>query len=190
MKNYRGRTSGVIVVLAALLAACNDDSPPEPVPTTAAPSSSSTDAVPGAALAEVSEPSDSFGQLTDVRVGEHDGFDRVVLEFADAVPGYTVKYVDLPVVEDGSGDPLELPGAEAAVQIILTPASAFDFDAGKSTYKATIVENDKTAEIISVVKSGDFESVLSWAVGLRQEVPFKVTKLGNPARLVVDFQTG
>ncbi len=181
----------VIVVMLASLAACSDDPAPEPEPTTTAtPTPSPTSTGPEAALAEVSEPSDAFGQLMDIRVGENDGFDRVVLEFADDVPGYTVKYVDLPVLESGSGDPLELPGAEAAVHIILTPASAFDFEAGQSTFKPKSVESEATAEIIGVTRSGDFESVLSWAVALRHEVPFKVTKLDNPARLVVDFQTG
>lgn len=176
------------VLMAGLLAACGDEEPTEPASTaiTAAPTPTET----GASTDDVSEESEKFGQLTDVRVGEHAGFDRVVFEFADDVPGYTVKYVELPVSADGSGEPVDLPDAETAVQVVFTPASGFDIEAGGKTYKGpSTVTNDKTAEITGVVSSGDFESVLSWAVGLRHEVPFEVTKLEGPARLVIDFRT-
>ncbi len=163
---------------------------PTPAPTTTAPSATPTATLPGAAATEVSETSDSFGQLTGVRVDQHPGYDRVVFEFADALPGYTVRFAKLPIVQDGSGEPVELPAADAAVEITFTPASGFDIDAGEATYKGPKrLTSESTVEITSVVSSGDFEAVLSWAVGLRHEVPFRVTTLENPARLVVDFQT-
>lgn len=190
MKNSL-RLAAAAIAMAALLSACGDDEPAEPETTTAAPTPSASESeAAGFGTSEISEESDAFGQLVDVRVGVHDGFDRVVLEFADDVPGYTVKYVELPVLEDGSGDEVDLPDAEAAVQIALTPASGFDMDAGEPTYTGPrIVTNDTSAEVTSAVSTGDFEAVLSWAVGLRNEVPFKVTTLDSPARLVVDFQT-
>lgn len=182
------RLTTAAIAMAALLSACGDDSPSGPISTTTAPSPTAT--AGDFTTDEVSEESEDFGQLVDVRVGEHPGFDRVVLEFADDVPGYTVKYVELPVLADGSGEPIELPGAETAVQIVLTPASGWDMEAGEETYTGpSSVTNDKTTAITGVVSSGDFEAVLSWAVGLRSDVPFKVTKLDNPARLVVDFKT-
>lgn len=189
--NEHQRLLTAVVAMAALLSACGDDAPTEPTTTTTAPSPAPTATQPGFATTDVSEESEAFGQLIAVRVGEHPGFDRVVFEFSKDVPGYTVKYVDLPVLEDGSGEPVDLPGAEAAVQIVLTPSSGFDIDAGEATYKGPkTVKNDKTAEVAGAVSAGDFEEVLSWAVGLRHEVPFKVTKLDTPARLVVDFKTG
>ncbi len=182
------RSMAAVVLMAGVLAACGDNAPAdEPTTTPAGPTSAAT--VPGASTEDVSEESESFGQLVSVRVGEHTGFDRVVFEFADEVPGYTVKYVELPVTEDGSGEEVDLPDADTAVQVTLTPASGFDFESGEKTYKGPkTVTNDKTAEITGVVSAGDFESLLSWAVGLRHEVPFKVTKLESPARLVIDFQ--
>lgn len=187
MKNSL-RLATAAIAMAAVLSACGDDAPTEPTTTTTAPSPSETTG--GFATSEVSEESEDFGQLVDVRVGVHSGFDRVVLEFADDVPGYTVKYVELPVIEDGSGDSVDLPDAETAVQIVLTPASGWDMEKGEPTYTGPkTVTNDKAAEITGVVNSGDFEAILSWAVGLRSEVPFKVATLDNPARLVVDFRT-
>ena len=186
------RLAAAAVVTAALLSACGDDAPSdEPTTTTSAPSPTPSATLEGASTDEVSEESDAFGQLVAVRVGEHSGFDRVVFEFAEDVPGYTVSYADLPMAEDGSGEPVDLPAADAAVKIVFTPASGFDMDVGKATYKGPkSITNDKTVEITAVADAGDFESVLSWAVGLRHEVPFKVTKLDKPARLVVDFQAG
>jgi len=36
--------------------------------------------------------------------------------------------------------------------------------------------------------AGDYEAVLTWVVGLRAKVPFRVLVLDGPPRLVVDFQ--
>ncbi|MBW3547299.1 MAG: hypothetical protein KY452_04060 [Actinobacteria bacterium] len=42
--------------------------------------------------------------LVDVRVGRHEGFERIVLEFGgDDPPGYRVGYIDPPVHADFSG---------------------------------------------------------------------------------------
>jgi hypothetical protein len=37
-----------------------------------------------------------------------------------------------------------------------------------------------------LVRAGGFESVLSWAVGVDEKRPFRVTRLENPSRIVVD----
>jgi hypothetical protein len=41
-----------------------------------------------------------------------------------------------------------------------------------------------------VVRTGDFEAVLTWAIGLDERVGFRVSTLDNPSRLVVDLDTG
>jgi hypothetical protein len=38
-----------------------------------------------------------------------------------------------------------------------------------------------------IVRTGDFEAVLTWAVGLDLVRSFRVLTLENPARIVVDF---
>jgi hypothetical protein len=45
-----------------------------------------------------------------------------------------------------------------------------------------------TAVVKELVRTGDFEAVLSWAVGLEQRVDFRVTTASSPARLIVDFR--
>jgi hypothetical protein len=38
-----------------------------------------------------------------------------------------------------------------------------------------------------VVRTGDFEAVLTWAIGVNGRTPFAVTTLREPDRLVIDF---
>ena len=49
--------------------------------------------------------------LTDAKAARHEGYDRVVFVFRNAVPGYDVRYVERPIVQDGSGDPVDVGGA-------------------------------------------------------------------------------
>ncbi len=124
--------------------------------------------------------------LVGVRLAGHGGFDRLVLEFADRLPGYTVGYRPLPAHADGSGAEIPLPGASALVQVTLTPATGWDSD--RRTYSGPSTVTGGTASVTEVKAAGDFEAVLSWVVGLRAKVPFRVLVLDGPPRLVIDFQ--
>jgi hypothetical protein len=42
-----------------------------------------------------------------------------------------------------------------------------------------------TRFVREVVKTGDFESVVTWAIGLREERPFRVETSKSPPRLTV-----
>ena len=45
--------------------------------------------------------------LERVAVGRHEGYDRVVFQFrGEGLPGYRVEYVEPPLKEDGSGNPV------------------------------------------------------------------------------------
>jgi hypothetical protein len=41
-----------------------------------------------------------------------------------------------------------------------------------------------------VRKVGDFEGVVQWALGLSKPACYRATIMANPARLVIDIQTG
>jgi hypothetical protein len=126
--------------------------------------------------------------LIDVRLAGHDGFDRLVLEFADRVPGYTVGYRPPPAQADGSGEEIPLPGASAMVKVSLNPATGVGWIGDARTYFGPSTVAANTAEVTEVKAAGDFEAVLSWVVGLRANVPFRVLALEGPPRLVIDFQ--
>jgi hypothetical protein len=184
------------LTLGLVLAACGDDddsgsSSPATSASTSAPSSSSdtgsctfdggTDAVSAPEPVEVMV-------LTDVRVAGHPCFDRVVFEFRDpGEPGYDVGYVPGPIVMDGSGDPVPVQGS-AFLQIRMPSATGFDFETSTPSYDGpTRFTPSDTTQVREVVRTGDFEALLTWVVGLDEERPFTVTTLEDPTRVVVDI---
>lgn len=121
--------------------------------------------------------------LQDVRVGSHDGFDRVVLEFAGTgTPGWAVGYVDEPVA-DGSGEPLPVDG-ESFLDVY---ASGTTYPAeGEGVDLSTI--DPGSGELVAGVRVvGTFEGDTQVVVGLDGDAaPFRTFALTEPARLVVD----
>jgi hypothetical protein len=131
--------------------------------------------------------------LERVALGRHEGYDRVVFQFrGDDLPGYRVEYVEPPLKEDGSGNPVEIQG-NAIVLVRMEPASGFDLNTGEGVivYKGPKRIDGSpagTSVIAQLVRTGDFEAVLSWAVGLQDRVDFRVREATSPARLIVDFR--
>jgi hypothetical protein len=131
--------------------------------------------------------------LERVAVGRHEGYDRVVFQFrGEGLPGYRVSYVEPPLKEDGSGNPVDIAGT-AFVVVRMEPASGFDLNTGEGVlvYKGPRrIEGSSagTSVVKEVVRTGDFEAVLTWAIGLEEKVDFRVTTAASPARLIVDFR--
>jgi hypothetical protein len=128
-----------------------------------------------------------------VRVGRNAGFERIVFEFAgSSQPGYRVQWVDGPITADGSGEPVDVTG-DAFLEIVMTPASGVDLSAPQLTVvydgPDRIPVSGQTELITDLVRTGDFESVLSWAAGTTEAVPFRVLRLSDPVRVVIDLQT-
>jgi hypothetical protein len=134
--------------------------------------------------------------LVDVRVGAHEGYDRVTFEFAPpsdgkyfGLPPYEIKAATPPIVQDGSGEPVEVEGDSFAAMVI-HGASGVDFT-GQSGYEITY---DGPKEIrpgykalVEATRTGDFEATLSWAFGLNEGSCWTVVELEDPLRLVIDF---
>lgn len=192
-----------VAFLLALAAGCGsadeESSPPrstEPpaVSPTATGEQDGIDPLAGASTTPVEgiSTSNETALVVRVSVGRHEGFDRVVFEFKNRVPGYRVGYVTPPLTEDGSGDRVEVAGNEF-VLVRMEPASGFDFEVpeGELVYKGPrriTGQSAGTSVVREVVRTGDFEAVLSWAVGLEDPVAFRVRQLSDPPRLVVDFR--
>lgn len=166
--------------------------------TEAAASSTTTTTKPGlpdATEAQHSAPSDGTGTalLRSVRVGRNDGFERIVFEFAGtSVPGYRVQWVDGPILADGSGAPVDVTG-EAYLEMVMEPASGVDLSAPEMTIvydgPNRIPVEGQTELISDLVLTGDFEAVLTWVAGATEKVPFRVLRLTDPTRVVVDLET-
>ena len=140
----------------------------------------------------VTGPGSATALLESVDLGRHEGYDRVVFRFRNIVPGYRVEYVDTPLREDGSGAVVNVDG-NAFVSVRMEPASGFDLNTGEGVqvYKGrrrVSGADAGTSVVREVVRTGDFEAVLTWAVGLSDPVDFKAHTLQDPPRLVVDFR--
>jgi hypothetical protein len=163
--------------------------------TTASATTTAGGGLPEASEAQHSAPADGTGTalLKTVRVGRNAGFERIVFEFAGtSQPGYRVQWVDGPITADGSGEPVEVAG-DAFLEIIMEPASGVDLSAPQLTVvydgPDRIPVAGQTELITDLVRTGDFEAVLSWAAGTTEKVPFRVLRLSSPTRLVIDLQT-
>lgn len=154
-----------------------------------------TAGLPDASEAQHSAPGDGTGTalLKTVRVGRNPGFERIVFEFAGtSMPGYRVQWVDGPITADGSGEVVQVNG-KAHLEMVMQPASGVDLSAPDLIVTYTgpdrIPTTGKTELITDLVRTGDFEAVLSWAAGTTERVPFRVLTLHSPTRIVVDLAT-
>ncbi|GAA4734978.1 hypothetical protein GCM10023216_29650 [Isoptericola chiayiensis] len=122
--------------------------------------------------------------VTDVRVGAHDGYDRVVFDLdGEGTPGWRVEYVD-EALDDGSGNPVEVDG-DAVLQVAIT-GTAMPMDSGVTEYSGDPVDGPGTS-VDQVVYRFVFEGITTAFVGVDGEPrPFRVFALEDPARVVVD----
>jgi peptidoglycan hydrolase-like protein with peptidoglycan-binding domain len=125
----------------------------------------------------------STALLTDVRVGGHLAFDRVVFEFAVSRPGHLVRYVPQ-VVQDGSGTPIAV-GGRAFLEASMRPAAAHD-DNGQPTFPGPIPAIADFAALRDLADAGDFEGVITWGIGVAARTPFQVRLLDSPSRIAID----
>jgi hypothetical protein len=122
-------------------------------------------------------------ELVAVRVGRHDGFDRVVLQLRGSPPGYNVRYVPR-VVQDGSGRPVPLAGS-AFIQVVLN-ANAHDLGSGAPTWTGPRRITPGFPALKQLAFAGDFEGYVTFGLGIGQRAGFRVLQLRDPARIVVD----
>jgi hypothetical protein len=148
------------------------DSPQPPFPATTQPDTQQASA-------------DARGNVTDIRVGRHEGYDRVVFEFDGAgTPGWDVRYTEQPS-RQGSGERVDLAG-NAALQVTITGVG-YPYDTGIEEYSGPRPPSaDGTEVVTEVFFDGTFEGVTAALVGTESEVPFRVYLLQDPARVVLD----
>ena len=193
-----------IASLAFFAGACGDDSDEDASATStlpAATATSSSTAIPGTpetpsateepfqgARDPVEAPAQGSGipfpVLTDVRTGAHSDHDRITFEFEGSDrPHYRVEYITPPATGCASGEPATIAGS-AILQVRFTPANAHN-----ETGASTVDSNELIAALTSLLEAEstcDFEADVAWALGLSQEVDFRVLELGNPPRIAVD----
>jgi hypothetical protein len=127
-----------------------------------------------------------FAPLVDVRTGDAPGYQRIVFEFSgDAPPAFEVGYADGPVTEDPTGEPVDVGGA-AALVVRMFPTATVDGSFAPTYPGARTIDVGGDGPLRRLTLTGDFESLMTWAVGLDTRVPFVTATLDGPTRLVID----
>ena len=145
-----------------------------------APGSSAGLTPPSHAAATTTVP-----RLIAIRAAHQPGFDRLVFEFSGPPPSrQNVRYVDR-LIADPSGRPTPIAGRA------ILAASFFPATARGGATSVTVPERVAFAlpNVMTVVRAGDFESVLSYGIGLAKRTTFHVFTLTSPSRVVIDIDT-
>lgn len=119
--------------------------------------------------------------LSAIRPAQHPqcGYDRITFDFTGALPGYDIGYVDQ-VTQEGSGDPVDLAGRRFLV-ITFRPAQARP-EGGSIISPTAAVLNYPMLKAYAL--TGDFEGVVTIALGLDDQVAIRVGEL--PGRVYLD----
>jgi hypothetical protein len=129
----------------------------------------------------------SVPTLVAVRAAHREGVDRVVFEFRGGLPEQRqVGYVDR-LIADGSGRRVRVAG-QALLRVRFEPARAHT-DAGAPTAAPRRVAF-ALPNVMTAVRAGDFEAVVTYGLGLARRTPVRVTTLRSPDRVVVEVGAG
>ncbi len=180
--------------IALLAAACGNSGTPVPAPstttaaTTTAETSTSATQTPAPTGTLPADGQASTGAMltpTNVRVGHHDGFDRVVIDLGGTgTPGWVAEWTTDPV-GPGSGEPIDVSG-DSVLRIRITGAG-YPGDTGAEFYSGPNPV-DGTGVVTEVHLAGIFEGESEVFIGVDADQPsVRITVLTEPTRLVIDI---
>ena len=157
---------------------------PSPSPS---PSASPSPSLPpydcGSAYRLTSEGAPAVAEISAVRTGAHDGYDRITIEFKDGQPGSIelTPQTGATFIQDGSGQPVTLRGGYG-LKVLLRGADAHTAYTGSRDLK-TAYSGLLEARVV-----GDYEGYVTWGLGLSKPACYRAFLLTNPTRLVIDIQ--
>jgi hypothetical protein len=125
-------------------------------------------------------------QITDVRVGTYDGYDRVVFEFAEGIPQVLIEAVLQPFYQDGSGLPLAVNGT-AFLRVTMHGGTRVSPDGG-ITYTGPTTFEPGFPQLVHLLEGGDFEAVSTWYLGFNGGGCIRVLTVSGPSRLIIDIE--
>ncbi len=135
------------------------------------------------ACAPVQGGTSARATITDVRVGSHPGYDRLVVEFSGGLPEYKLVAQDPSTfVGPFSGLPISVAGS-AGMHLFL-----YQQDIPPSYQHGTNLKPGYSV-LKQVVAMADFEGQADIAIGLGRVACPAVSTLSSPYRLVIDFPT-
>lgn len=123
--------------------------------------------------------------LQALRVTKNDGFDRVVLEFRERVPGYRIEYTDKPARDCDSGQARRVEG-DGRLELRLFPARAHD-ESGEPTYRPRELKPG-LGMIRELERTCDRNDVVTWVIGTASPQRYRAYELAEPPRLVIQIE--
>lgn len=136
---------------------------------------------------EVADGAPPMVSVTGVRLGRHNGFDRVVFDIGgQGQAGWDISYVD-EARAAGSGRPIDVDG-QAILQvrlrnIALPPDAPAGVEPRDGPDRLAL---PGTGPIVEVVEDTVYEGVHTFFVGVTDRLAFQVNRLGAPQRVVID----
>jgi hypothetical protein len=124
-------------------------------------------------------------QITDLAVGAHDTYDRIVFDFAAGIPEYTIEKASAAFVQDPSGLPIDVQGS-SFLRLVLHGASAAGY--GGTPFSGPTSFTPRFAKLVDLKAAGDFEAVATWYVGMSGDACVRAFTLAAPSRLVIDLK--
>jgi hypothetical protein len=124
--------------------------------------------------------------ITDVRIGTHDGYDRVVFEFTGGHPEGSLERAEPPFTHDASGEAIDVAG-ESFLRLIMHGGTKQQED-GTSSYDGPTDFGPGHPALIDLVEGGDFEAQSTWYLGLAGESCVRVMTLEDEPRIVIDIE--
>jgi hypothetical protein len=132
--------------------------------------------------------------LTDVGAVGDDCVDRVTFDFrarGGGRPGYRVHYLPArqALVEDGSGRPVKVDGS-AFLVVRFEPAATAEASGDQLTLTYTgsrRLRPSKGRFVNEIVKTGDFEAVVTWVIALDEKRPFRAVAAPSAPQLIVEI---
>ena len=206
------RTTALALITATLLlAGCAVDGAP-PSSDAAVPSSPTSPSASAAATTDPSSPASAEpipsaelgefscdlpvvegatvarAQIVDVRTGTHADHDRVVFEFADGLPEFTLDRAIPPFTQDASGLPIEVDGS-SFLRLTMRGGTKQTLD-NTSSYDGPTDFDPAFPTLVDLIEGGDFEAQSTWYLGLADEACVRVIRLvdDGPPRLVIDVE--
>jgi hypothetical protein len=121
--------------------------------------------------------------VVNLRYARHSSFDRVVIDIRGSIPGWTARYARTHHY-DGSGALVPIRGG---MDLVLFPAFAHRTD-GSSCYAGRKLVRPGFPALKAIAFTGDFEGYVSFAFELDGRNPYRIFRLHDPQRIVLDFR--
>jgi hypothetical protein len=162
----------IAVAALALMTSCGSSPVASPTPTPTIPS--------GFAFQDFSGGSVAGNDVVSVTVGQHAGYDRIVIQFATDIPTYTAsRQSTTTFTRSPRGDQITLEG-DSGVLIVIHSVTNWTSYGGPTSFRPAY------PYMREVQMVENFEGYQQWALGIKGTPALRVLTLANPSRLVVD----